>query len=157
MQCILYKIYFWKVFHKYYNLICTPMWTKFYSCKKWVLQCIMTTEGHEVVGLGYSELSHVVGSGTVKEMRLGSLKQRPVNPGKASQAPGGKSMGSIDDSVVAGASKRPAPRWCPRGISKTQRRRLQKLRQKELAEKREEEECDRWFDHARPMTRVKQT
>jgi hypothetical protein len=37
MQCILYKIYFWKVFHMYYNLICTPMWTKFYSCKKWVL------------------------------------------------------------------------------------------------------------------------
>jgi hypothetical protein len=28
MQCILYKIYFWKVFHMYYNLICTPMWTK---------------------------------------------------------------------------------------------------------------------------------
>jgi hypothetical protein len=22
----------------YYKLICTPMWTKFYSCKKWVLQ-----------------------------------------------------------------------------------------------------------------------
>jgi hypothetical protein len=22
MQCILYKIYFWKVFHMYYNLIC---------------------------------------------------------------------------------------------------------------------------------------
>jgi Na+/phosphate symporter len=42
MQCILYKIYFWKVFHKYYNLIrifiCTPICTKFYSCKKWVLQ-----------------------------------------------------------------------------------------------------------------------
>jgi hypothetical protein len=32
MQCILYKIYFWKVFHMYYNLICificTPIWTK---------------------------------------------------------------------------------------------------------------------------------
>jgi hypothetical protein len=39
MPCILYKIYFWKVFHMYYNLICTPMWTIFfYSCKKWVLQ-----------------------------------------------------------------------------------------------------------------------
>jgi hypothetical protein len=39
MQCILYKIYFWKVFHMYYNLIFTPMWTKkIYSCKKWVLQ-----------------------------------------------------------------------------------------------------------------------
>jgi hypothetical protein len=46
MQCILYKIYFWKVFHKYYNLICifficTPICTKFYSCKKWVLQLVM--------------------------------------------------------------------------------------------------------------------
>jgi hypothetical protein len=32
MQCILYNIYFWKVFHMYYNLICnficTPIWTK---------------------------------------------------------------------------------------------------------------------------------
>jgi hypothetical protein len=44
MQCILYKIYFWKVFHMYYNLICTPMWTKFYSCKKWVLQVLENFE-----------------------------------------------------------------------------------------------------------------
>jgi hypothetical protein len=32
MQCILYKIYFWKVFHMYYKLICificTRIWTK---------------------------------------------------------------------------------------------------------------------------------
>jgi hypothetical protein len=32
MQCILCKIYFWKVFHKYYNLICIficiPIYTK---------------------------------------------------------------------------------------------------------------------------------
>jgi hypothetical protein len=42
MQCILYKIYFWKVFHMYYTLICificTPICTKFHSHKKWVLQ-----------------------------------------------------------------------------------------------------------------------
>jgi hypothetical protein len=36
-------LFFWKVFHMYYNLICnffisTPICTKFYSCKKWVLQ-----------------------------------------------------------------------------------------------------------------------
>jgi hypothetical protein len=35
-------LFFLKVFHKYYNLICificTPICTKFYSCKKWVLQ-----------------------------------------------------------------------------------------------------------------------
>jgi hypothetical protein len=46
MQCVLYKIYFWKVFHMYYNLICificTPMWTKKnYSCRKWVLQNVI--------------------------------------------------------------------------------------------------------------------
>jgi hypothetical protein len=28
MQCILCKIYFSKVFHKYYNFICTPICTK---------------------------------------------------------------------------------------------------------------------------------
>jgi hypothetical protein len=42
MQCILYKIYFWKGFSYVLQIdmhfICTPMWTKFYSCKKWVLQ-----------------------------------------------------------------------------------------------------------------------
>jgi hypothetical protein len=41
MQCILYKIYFWKVFQMYYNLICILYallcGQKFYSCKKWVL------------------------------------------------------------------------------------------------------------------------
>jgi hypothetical protein len=28
MQCILCKVYFWKVFHKYYNFICAPICTK---------------------------------------------------------------------------------------------------------------------------------
>jgi hypothetical protein len=32
--------------------------------------------------------------------------------------------------------KMPAPRWCPRGIIKTQKHRLQKMRQRELAEKK---------------------
>jgi hypothetical protein len=45
MQCVLYKIYFWKVFHMYYNLICificTPICMKFYSCQKWVLQKVL--------------------------------------------------------------------------------------------------------------------
>jgi hypothetical protein len=42
MQCILYKIDFWKGFSYVLQidmyLICTPMLAKFYSCKKWVLQ-----------------------------------------------------------------------------------------------------------------------
>jgi hypothetical protein len=42
MQCILYKIYFWKGFSYVLqidmHLKCAPILTKFYSCKKWVLQ-----------------------------------------------------------------------------------------------------------------------
>jgi hypothetical protein len=42
MQCLLYKIYFWKGFSYILqidmHLICAPMLAKFYSCKKWVLQ-----------------------------------------------------------------------------------------------------------------------
>jgi hypothetical protein len=38
MQCILYKIYFWKVFHMNYNLICificTPICTNFFILVK---------------------------------------------------------------------------------------------------------------------------
>jgi hypothetical protein len=47
----------------------------------------------------------------------------------------------------AAPGKRPAPWWCPRGITKTQKHRLQKMRQRELAKKKEEEEWDYWFNH----------
>jgi hypothetical protein len=53
-------------------------------------------------------------------------------------------------------SKRPAPRWCPRGITKEQKCGLQKKHQRELAKKKEEEEQDYWFNHLQPMTRPKQ-
>jgi hypothetical protein len=33
-------------------------------------------------------------------------------------------------------SKRPAPQWCLRGITKTQKRIMQKMHQRELAEKK---------------------
>jgi hypothetical protein len=50
-----------------------------------------------------------------------------------------------------------APQWCLRGITKTQKRRQQKMCQRELAEKKEEEERDYWFHHLRPMTRLEKT
>jgi hypothetical protein len=53
--------------------------------------------------------------------------------------------------------KRPAPRWCPSGITKTRKHRLQKMCQRELAKKEEEDERDYWFNHFRPMTKPKQT
>jgi hypothetical protein len=45
----------------------------------------------------------------------------------------------------------------PKGYCKTQKCILQKMRQKELAEKKEEEEQDYWFNRLRPMTKPKQT
>jgi hypothetical protein len=57
----------------------------------------------------------------------------------------------------AARSKRPAPQWCPRGITKTQKWRLQKMCQRELAKKKEVEERDYWFNRLRPMTKPKQT
>jgi hypothetical protein len=36
-----------------------------------------------------------------------------------------------------------APRWCPPGLSRTQKRRVQRLRTMEMTEKMEEEERDR--------------
>jgi hypothetical protein len=57
----------------------------------------------------------------------------------------------------AAPSKRPAPWWCPRGITKTQKHRLQKMHQRELTEKKEEDERDYWFNRLCPMTKPKQT
>jgi hypothetical protein len=44
----------------------------------------------------------------------------------------------------------------PRGITKTQKRRLQKMRRRELAEKKEEEERDYSFNCFWPMTKPQQ-
>jgi hypothetical protein len=44
----------------------------------------------------------------------------------------------------------------PKGYYKTQKHRLQKMRQRELAEKKEEEERDYWFNRLWPMTKPKQ-
>jgi hypothetical protein len=55
MQCILYKIYFWKGFSYIPQidmpLICAPMLTNFYSCKKWVLQFAMRHICFESLGM----------------------------------------------------------------------------------------------------------
>jgi hypothetical protein len=62
-----------------------------------------------------------------------------------------------DEENGVAPSKRPAPRWCPKGITKTQKCILQKMRQRELAKKKEEEGQDYWLNHLRPMTKPKQS
>jgi hypothetical protein len=60
--------------------------------------------------------------------------------------------------VSEGQGKRhPKPRWCPTGLSKTQRRRLQKLRTKELEEEWEEKLCEEWFNEVRPVVNTMKT
>jgi hypothetical protein len=56
-----------------------------------------------------------------------------------------------------GARKPLQPRWCPARLSKTQRRRLHKLRKAEIEKDKEEKEHDEWFNAARPMTTPKMT
>jgi hypothetical protein len=45
----------------------------------------------------------------------------------------------------------------PEGYYQDEKCRLQKMSQRELAEKKKEEERDYWFNYLRPMTRLKQT
>jgi hypothetical protein len=49
-------------------------------------------------------------------------------------------MRKPEEGKGAAPSKRMAPQWCLRGITKTQKHRLQKMCQRELPEKKEEEE-----------------
>jgi hypothetical protein len=46
---------------------------------------------------------------------------------------------NLEEAKGAASGKRVALRWCLRGITQTQRHRLYKMCQRELAEKREEE------------------
>jgi hypothetical protein len=64
---------------------------------------------------------------------------------------GKKNHGSVAPST------KPAPRWCPPGLSRTQKRRVQRLRTMEMTEKMEEEERDRRFNEDRPMVIPKKT
>jgi hypothetical protein len=86
MQCILYKIYFWKVFHKYYNLICificTPICTKFYSCKKWVLHIEFDKDliAEEYAAMMNDNVKDLI------ELRLWSLEKIKENKAKVARA-----------------------------------------------------------------------
>jgi hypothetical protein len=73
---------------------------------------------------------------------------------RVTQGSGGRKP---EEGKGAASSRRPALRCCPRGISKTQKHRLRKLQQKELAKKKQEEDRDYWFNRPRPMTKLKLT
>lgn len=52
---------------------------------------------------------------------------------------------------------KPEISWCPPQLSKAQKRRIQRLRTQEKLARQAEEERDRWFNQARPMSVPKKT
>jgi hypothetical protein len=62
------------------------------------------------------------------------------NKTKAAEAPDGAGAKTTP------LGTKPLPRWCPTSLTKMQRPRVQKLRAREIAEKRRDEERDWWFN-----------
>jgi hypothetical protein len=136
---------------------------------------LMSAAGREIVGPGYSVLPVIhsrverdqqalkrddqssesaqradctmaeVGGETSFTETLGSLIPPRASTGEAIGTP---------ESVVR---RMPAPRWCPPGLSKTQRRRLQKLWKREIKQGKAETARDAWFNEARSMKLPKKT
>jgi hypothetical protein len=68
------------------------------------------------------------------------VREEKSNPEGHNLARGSEVMGDGPDKGIIGrvrmmVGRKPALRWCPSGISKTQRHRLQKMWQREIAEK----------------------
>jgi hypothetical protein len=79
--------------------------------------------------------------------------KRPVVPNNQVVTPNQK--GSVtDDHEASGSKSLPEcflPRWCPPGSTRTQRRKLQRLRLREKREKELEKKRDKDFNNYRPM------
>jgi hypothetical protein len=102
---------------------------------------VMSVEGCEIIGPSYSapacmhgqrQPQHVT---TSREGLTGYKVVREENSNLEGRNPtrGGEGTGDGPDKRITGqvrmtVGRKPAPRWCPSGTSRTQRRRLQKMR-----------------------------
>jgi hypothetical protein len=85
-----------------------------------------------------------------KEAMRGDAKQGEVQQGSYRNiTEAGTSK--VPDHIMKGAGRLPAPCWCLPGLTKTQCRRVQKLRAQEIKEGQQEAERDRWFNQERLM------
>lgn len=111
---------------------------------------------------------HIVGPGLLSSYVRNSENWRsmkpdlPQNSARQSttqrQFPDGKAADFGDEHIgsVAPGTK-PLEQWCPTGLNRTKKRRLQKFRTQEIREKQAEEERDRWFNQLRPMIASEKT
>jgi hypothetical protein len=79
--------------------------------------------------------------------------KRPVAPSNQVVTPTQKGS-AANDHEASGSKSRPEcflPRWCPPGLTHTQRRKLQRLRLREKREKELEKKRDEDFNSYRPM------
>jgi hypothetical protein len=137
---------------------------------------VLTAEGREVVGPWYMEHTcigvHELADSNMRDGRhlrrrvcqASGVPSKEINPGGSSSAQGKKRVmsseqksGADGEAAAMVAKGVPNPRWCPSGLSKPQRCRLQKLRQEEIAAAREEASRDAWFNQVCPMTEPKRT
>jgi hypothetical protein len=94
---------------------------------------ILSSSGQEIVGTSYS-----AGPAIETLTREDQQKQQQIT-----QDVQGTEMPKDN---MTGTRKTPQPRWCPVGLTKTQRRRLQKLRKAEIEREKAEIERDEWFN-----------
>jgi hypothetical protein len=62
----------------------------------------------------------------------------------------------LEEEKCVAPSKRPAPRWCPRGITRHKNTDCKRCVKESWPRKKEEEEWDYWFNRLWPMTKPKQ-
>jgi hypothetical protein len=110
------------------------------NMESWVIENLANTESRVMENSANTE-SRVTQNSANTESRVTENSVDTEN--RVMHDSGGR---KLEEGKGANPSKRPAPWWCLRGITKTQKRRMQKMCQRELVEKKEEEERDYWFN-----------
>jgi hypothetical protein len=120
----------------------------------------MSLSEREIVGPGYSAEPEVMtlvpdpqgdeshhGQASMAEAECSGTKLAMV--GMVPRSTGGRKEKMIETGARAKGTllgTKSAPRWCPTGLTKTQHRRVQKLRAQEKQEKKQETKRDTWFN-----------
>ena len=87
-------------------------------------------------------------------MPIEDTGKRPMDMEKSVDVPSQKPVMANDDeagSCKSATDKYHQPRWCPSDLTHTQKRKLQRLRNKEKKEREEEKLRDEDFNRYRPM------
>jgi hypothetical protein len=96
----------------------------------------------------------IIASDVFDQHRLFLAKEKMFAPQASVNQYTPRNSGGNGIMSVAPGTK-PGPRWCPIGLSHTQKRRVQRLRALEIKEEITEKELEEWFHRGRPMVPLK--